>query len=235
MTLPPARLSVLMAARNAAPWVVQAIQSVRWALPEGGELLVVDDGSTDGTGAILDGLADRGVRVVHTQPRGLSAALNLALRLTQAPLVARMDADDWAMPGRFSRPLAFLEAHPEVGLVGGWAMEIDVHGQVVRRVEPPTGDAPLRRCLLRRNPFVHSAVTMRRAVVEAVGGYDETFSVTQDYDLWTRMAPLTQLANVPSLLVLRRLHGGQASRRPWARRRAQLRIQSRMLWNFAHR
>jgi hypothetical protein len=79
----------------------------------------------------------------------------------------------------------------------------------VTLVTPPADDVAIRRALIRRNPFVHSSVLMRRHWVEEVGGYDPTFPVAQDYDLWMRMSRVTVLANLPDLLVVRRLLPGR--------------------------
>lgn len=223
------RLAVLMAVRDAERWVAHAVDSTLRALPADSEIVAIDDGSRDGTGRILAGFADPRLLVVHQPPSGLAASLNRAIRLTQAPVIARMDADDVALPGRFWRPLAVLAARHEVGLVGGWALEIDRTGRVLRRREPPGDDAGLRRALWRGNPFVHSTVTFRRSVLEAVGGYDESFPVAQDYALWVRMARVTTLATVPEVLVLRRLLPGQASGRDRDRFKAELRVKSSAL------
>src|SRR5207247_1165142 len=93
----------------------------------------------------------------------------------------------------------------------GAAREVNGDGREVRVVRPPEDDAALRRALIRRNPMVHSTVTMRRLAVEGVGGYDARFAVAQDYDLWMRLAAVTRLANLPDALVVRRLLPGRVS------------------------
>jgi len=128
---------------------------------------------------------------------GLTRALNLALGLARAPIVARLDADDVALPERLARQVAFLDAHPDVGVLGSAAREVNGDGREVRVVRPPEDDAALRHALIRRNPMVHSTVTMRRRAVEGVGGYDARFAVAQDYDLWMRLASVTRLAKPP--------------------------------------
>jgi hypothetical protein len=82
---------------------------------------------------------------------------------------------------------------------------VDVAGRLVRVVTPPTEDAAIRRMLVRENPFVHSSVMMRRDALEKAGGYDEQWPVAQDYDLWMRMSRITRMANLPDVLVVRRL------------------------------
>jgi glycosyltransferase involved in cell wall biosynthesis len=200
-----------MAVRNGMPWVGDAVASILGQTLADLELIVVDDGSTDGTAVALGAVRDPRLRIVGQDHAGLTRSLNRALAVARAPLVARLDADDTARPDRLARQAALLAAHPDVGLVGTGALEIDAAGRPVRTVVPPRDDASIRRVLIRANPFVHSSVMFRRAVVERAGGYDERLPVAQDYDLWLRLATLTRFANLPEPLVVRRLLAGRVS------------------------
>ena len=220
-------VSVLMAVRNGAPWVGEAAKSVFAQTAADLELIVIDDGSTDATSALLATFRDPRLRVEHQPPSGLTRSLNRALALARAPLVARLDADDVALPDRLACQRAFLYAHPDIGLLGTGAREVDVSGREVRRVSPPEKDADIRRALIRRNPFVHSSVMMRRHLVERLGGYDETLPVAQDYDLWMRMSRVTRMANLPTPLVVRRLLPRRVS---VARDGARLAAEARVRW-----
>jgi len=207
---PPA-VSVLMPVHNGAPWVRDAVESILTQTLEDLELIVIDDGSTDATPEILAGARDPRLRVERRERAGLTRSLNVALGLARSALIARLDADDVALPERLERQRAFLDAHAEVGLLGTGAREVDEAGRTAREVRPPADDRAIRRALIRRNPFVHSSVMMRRSVLERVGGYDEALPVAQDYDLWMRMSRLTRLANLPAPLVVRRLLPGRVS------------------------
>lgn len=202
-------VSVLMAVRNGVPWIADAIASVRDQTFEDLELIVIDDGSEDRTPEVLAAVEDPRLIVERAPRRGLTGALRRAVELARAPLLARLDADDVAMPDRFARQRAFLVSHPEVGLLGSAAREVDSAGRLVRTFAPPTDDGELRRRLIRENPFVHSAVMMRRDAYERAGGYDARVLVAQDYDLWMRMSRSTRLANLPDVLVVRRLVAGR--------------------------
>lgn len=209
------RVSVLMAVYNGMPWLRGAVESIRGQTFGPWELVVVDDGSTDGTREALAVYGTGGqVRVTVVPHMGLTRALNHGLALCRALLIARLDADDVAAPDRLSRQVAFLDACPEVGLLGTGATEIDAGRHRFRVVRPPGGDAALRRALIRHNPFVHSSVMFRRSVLARTGGYDERFTVAQDYDLWLRMARVTQLGCLSDSLVTRRVHGQSVSERP---------------------
>src|SRR3989442_2227324 len=118
-----------MSVHNGVPWVRDAVASVLAQTAGDLELIVIDDGSTDTTREILARVRDPRVRVEHQTRAGLTRALNHALALARAPLVARLDADDLALPERLERQLAFLAAHAEVGLLGTGAREVDEGGR----------------------------------------------------------------------------------------------------------
>ena len=204
-------ISVLIGVRDGAPWLPAAIQSVLGQTLADLELIVVDDGSSDATPALL--AAERDPRLVSKRQAraGLAVALNRAVGLARAPLVARLDADDVALPARLERQRAFLLAHPEVGLLGTAARVVDESGRDVEIIRPPEDDRDIRRVLIRRNPFVHSSVMVRRSLLASAGGYDASFPVAQDYDLWLRLSALTRMANLAEPLIVRRLVAGRVT------------------------
>lgn len=177
------------------------------------ELLVVDDASTDGTPDILSRFArdDARVRVLtNSEHLGLAASLNLALPHARASYVARQDGDDVSLPGRMEKQAGFLDQHRSVGVVGSWATGIDERGE---RIGPVRYRSPsnqmLKWGLLFRNRFIHPSVMFRKDTVLSVGGYDTTWLTSQDYDLWSRLVPHTEFANIPEVLLLYRIHCGQ--------------------------
>jgi glycosyltransferase involved in cell wall biosynthesis len=221
-------VSVLMGVRDGAAWLSRAIASVLAQTLTDLELVVVDDGSTDATAALLAAVPDPRLVVERQTRAGLAVALNRALARARAPLIARLDADDVALPARLERQRAFLLAHPAVGLLGTAARVTDGSDRDVAITRPPEDDAGIRRALIRRNPFVHSSVMLRRALVSSVGGYDESFVVAQDYDLWLRLSPITRMANLPEPLVIRRLVAGRVTE---ARDNDRLRAEARARWH----
>ena len=231
----PPRLSVLMSVYNGEPWVAAAVESVLGQTFSDFELLVVDDGSTDRTGAILRTYGDPRLKVFHQPRAGLTRSLNRGIRLASAPLLARMDADDVALPGRFAQQVVFLDAHPDVGLLGTGCQEVSLSGDLVRTLNPPADDRAIRRALIRENPFIHSSVVFRRDVLDVAGHYDESLPVAQDYDLWVRMSRITRMANLREPLVLRRLTPGRvSSARDSARLRAEVAVKIRALRSGAY-
>lgn len=198
---------------NGEAYLAEAIDSVLGQTLEAFELVAVDDGSQDGSRAILDRLAraDNRIRVVVNERNlGSSGALNRGWQLARSPYIARLDADDIALPRRLARQVDFLDAHPSVAAVGGSAITIDADGRHISTKRFPTDDRTIRSTLLRHNCLSHPSVTMRRAALEAVGGY-RFRCAAEDYDLWLRLSERFELATVPEPVILYRLHLQQIS------------------------
>ncbi len=204
----PPRVSVVMAVHDGEPFVAEAIASLLAQSLADLELLVVNDGSTDRTADIVRSFDDPRVRMIDNDRNlGLAASLNRGIGLARGELVARQDADDRSAPERLARQVAFLDAHPDVALVGSWYTEINPDGTPRRRRPLPTTHADILWHLCLYCPFVHSAVMWRRAMVaELVGEYDERLSYSMDYDLWRRIAGRCRVANLAEYLVDLRIH-----------------------------
>jgi len=200
-----------MPARDAAAYLREALDSVLAQSVRDLELVAVDDGSTDDTPRILGEYAarDERVRVLAREAQGLAPALNAGCAAARAPVVARMDADDVMLPGRLERQLAFLDAHPDVGLLGGAYVLLGPGGERLATIRYPADDAALQDALLRGNCFAHPTVAFRRALWEELGGY--RLRNAEDYDLWLRMAERTRLASLREPVLLYRQHGSQFS------------------------
>jgi len=214
MTTP--RLSVAMSVFNNAPHLAAAIESICAQSFADFEFLIVNDGSTDESPAIIDrfAAADPRIRAIHQPNRGLVASLNRMIDAARAPLIARMDGDDIALPERFARQIAFLDANHDFGVVGTWTNSIDDNGvfHADEDGHPTTHDAFL--AAMERGPLLcHPSVIMRRDVVRAVGGYHHVFKHCEDYDLWLRLSERTQLCSIPERLLLYRHSEGQVSSR----------------------
>lgn len=204
------RVSVVMPVYNRERLVAESVRSVLGQTFGDLELLVVDDCSTDGSAAVLAALAreDCRVRVLRT-PRNSrqSAARNLALVEAQGEFIALLDSDDVALPHRLATQVAFMEAHPEVQLLGG-AMQ--AFGAVDRVLTKETDPELVRCALLFRNELAAPTAFLRRAFLVRHGlAFDETFPLAEDYDLWERVSAAGgRLANLPEVLVRYRVHGG---------------------------
>jgi glycosyltransferase involved in cell wall biosynthesis len=206
-------VSVVMPVYNGDPYLRDAVESILAQSLTDLELVVVDDGSTDRTPEILEELAARDSRIaLHRQAnQGSVAALNAGIAAASGELIARLDADDVALPDRLEHQLGFLREHPEVAMVGGQVRIIDGSGRAVADARYPTGDAEIRGAFERSTPFVHSAVTMRRTALERAGGYRPEFNLAEDLDLWLRIAEVGAVANLDRLVVEYRIHENQVS------------------------
>jgi glycosyltransferase involved in cell wall biosynthesis len=226
---PCPKISVVMAVRDGEPWLAEAVRSLLTQSEPSLEIIAVDDGSADRTLSLLEALAkcDGRVRVVRQARRGLTCALNAGLAKARAPLVARLDADDVAHPRRLELQAAFLEANPRVGLVGSWTLEIDEGGRPLGLRTPPADDGALRKLLARTNPFVHSSIMARTALLRQLGGYRPAFEMAEDYDLWLRVSEASDVANLEQPLVSYRLHGENLSRRFSLRQAFSVRLAQR--------
>jgi glycosyltransferase involved in cell wall biosynthesis len=189
-----------MTVYNGMPYLVEAVDSVRRQTLEAWELIIVDDGSTDDTAPWLDRLDDPRIRVVHQQNAGAPVASNRGLALCRAEFVARLDADDVALPTRLERQLTFLRAHPRVGVVGTqfrWLCE----GRTGGARPIPCDHASIdRRLINETNGLVHSAMMCRAALLREIGGY-WPWGVGEDYDIFLRMAERAELANLDEVLL----------------------------------
>ncbi|HEX9079530.1 MAG TPA: glycosyltransferase [Desulfuromonadaceae bacterium] len=204
---PPA-VSVLMPVRNEERFLPEALRSLARQTLRDWELIAVDDGSTDGTPALLAGAAreDSRVRLLSSRGQGLVAALNLGLAACRAPLVARMDGDDISHPARLGEQAAFLARHGDIDLVACSFRHFPRHavGSGMAAYEQwqnrLTGHDAIMADRYVESPFVHPSVMFRRHCVEAAGGYRD-MGWPEDYDLWLRLAAAgVRFARLPGKL-----------------------------------
>lgn len=208
------RISCLLPVYNGEAFLVEAVDSILAQTYRDFELVVVDDGSRDATPDILRAFAEKDdrVRVVRRENGGIVAALNTGLSASRGEYVARMDADDVSLPGRFQFQLDYLDAHPGCVLVGGFARSLKPDGSFDGRT---TGGRHLRTDLSCFPPRVavamHPLIMVRRAALLEVGGYRSTFPHAEDYDLFLRLSKLGTIDNPDRDLLIYRRHEGAIS------------------------
>jgi len=203
-------ISVVMSVYNGERFLRQAVDSIFNQTFSDFEFIVVDDGSTDGTAEILSSYAraDSRLCVVTQENRGLVKSLNRAIGMARGEYIARMDADDISMPERLAIQVRWLDAHPQIAVLGTRYDEIDESGRVIRRGNRYAGSTLVERALLQGNSsvFCHGSVMFRRTCFEHIGGYREQFkNAAEDYDLWLRMAERYELDNIVETLYQHRL------------------------------
>ena len=208
------RVTVLLPVHDAERFLPEAVESILDQSFRDFELLAIDDGSHDASAEILGGFArrDRRVRVVHRPHQGLIATLNDGLALARGALIARMDADDVALPQRLARQVEALDRDPGLLCIGGAFDLIDESGRLFDRAFPPCDHATiLARALGGESTISHSAASYRRDAVRGIGGYDETARWVEDLDLWLRLSEHGSLANLPDLVSRVRHHADSVS------------------------
>jgi len=207
MTNPGPAITVLMPAHNAAKYIREAIDSVLAQTFTDFELLIVNDGSTDSTEAIIRSYADPRIRLCSQQKKGIAAALNLGLAMAAADYVARFDADDVCHPERLRIQYEFALAHPDYSIIGSAADYIDAGGQYMFRM-PLAGEKheDLQRLHYSACPFIHSTVLYKKQVVMAAGGYNEHAYTFEDHLLWRSLLQTEKSCNIPIPLIQVRLN-----------------------------
>lgn len=224
------RVSAITTVYNGEAFLGAAIESILQQTLADFEYILVDDASTDRSSAILRDYAAKDARLkIVTNPHNLnpSGALNRALACARAAYVANLDQDDLAWPERLERQVGFLDAHPEVGVLGAQVQMVDASGRNLGPLIYPTTPELARWQVFFRSPVLHSAAMMRRSLVEQAGGYSVMRWFANDYILFARLLAVTQITNLADTLVSYRRHGSQTASR-WDR------LQRGQVWLLIH-
>jgi glycosyltransferase involved in cell wall biosynthesis len=207
-----------MSVYNGQKYLREAIDSVLNQTFADFELIAIDDGSTDGSGAVLREYTDPRLKLLTNETNlGLIGSLNRGLAAARGEYVARQDCDDLLEPERLAKQVAYLDAHPDVVLVGTWMQLIDEHGADITLWRYPTTNAEIRWAMLFNTAVGHPAAMFRAAVARDAGGYSPDFLFAEDYDLWSRLAARGNVANIPEPLQRYRVHGNTVSTKNSAR------------------
>jgi glycosyltransferase involved in cell wall biosynthesis len=199
---------------NGEPFLREAVESILNQTYHNFEFVIINDGSTDGSTTMLARFAqaDSRVRVHWQRNSGYVVALNRGCALARGKYIVRLDADDVAIPDRLERQVDFLEQHPEVAVVGGAVEGIDGAGTKLFLDRPPLEDGKIKDGLHAMSfPLCHPAVAIRKKAFDDAGGYRTQFQPAEDYDLWLRIIEAWQVANLPDVVVRKRIHPCQVS------------------------
>ncbi|MBV8781275.1 MAG: glycosyltransferase [Phycisphaerae bacterium] len=208
--MPSPTVSVLMPVFNAERYIAAAIESILAQTFSDFELIVIDDGSSDQSLAILKSYAakDNRIRLVSRANTGHSRAINEMLAMANGKYLARMDGDDICMPDRFQRQVDCLNAHPDVVAVGGAVQWIDQDGDAIRMFSVGETHEEIDAAHLAGvgGAISHPAAMFRRDAMLAVGGIREETHLAEDIDLFLRLAEIGKLMNLPDVVLKWRLH-----------------------------
>ncbi len=219
-------VSVVLPVYNGAAFLSEALDSLFAQTFTDYELIVIDDGSTDRTSEILQQVQDSRLTVYrHAQNQGLVAALNSGWQQASGSYIAIMNADDVCLPERLAQQTAFLNRHPDVGLLGTATEAINHAGEFQRLNLSLTQPGVIGWELFFKCPLAHPTVMIRRSLLVQTGGYRQERRYAEDYDLWTKIAPLTRMANLPDVLLRYRVWPETIT----ARNRQPMEIQSTLI------
>ena len=204
------KISVILPVYNAELYVRESIQSILDQTFSDFELIVLNDGSTDGSEKVILEFQDDRIKYIKNEINlKLIDTLNLGLKLAKGKYIARIDADDICFLDRFEKQISFLDKNPEYGIIGSFAEFFGDSNGVLKYVEE---DTDIRFALLTHNPFIHSTIMFRRSILTE---YQLEFRKDQlhveDYDLWIIMISFTKAKIIPESLVKYRMHENQIS------------------------
>ncbi len=215
MPTKPPLVSVIMTIYNNADYLRAAIDSILEQSFGDYEFIIIDDGSKDNSSTIVSTYKDKRIRFTSRPNKGLPASLNEGIAMATGKYIARQDADDISVHDRFQKQVAWLEKHPEVGLLGTNYLEMDAQGELIKVRNVFTQPDDLKLTLVFSNQFAHGSVMLRSSLLKKVGQYNETISSAQDYDLWTRISRVSPVYNLKDTLYHWRLYdAGFSSKNP---------------------
>jgi glycosyltransferase involved in cell wall biosynthesis len=203
-------ISVVLPVYNGARFLRQTLASLRWQTFTDWEAVCVNDGSTDESQAILRqfAAADPRFRIVDQENQGIVAALNASVLAARAPWIARIDADDVAVPERLATQWRFVQDHPDVVVVGSYMLFTDPEGFPLSTQRYALEQEAIEQALLSGSAgsFGHPSVLIRRDALLKAGLYRKEYEWVEDIDLWLRITRLGRVANIPRVLMHYRQH-----------------------------
>jgi glycosyltransferase involved in cell wall biosynthesis len=199
------KISIVMAAYNEERDIQRALDSILAQTFTGWELIIIDDGSTDGTAAIIQSYVDQDSRikfVCNETNLELSASLNKGIGLARSDMIARADADDVNLPERLSKQFDYMQTHPEIDVLGTAAYLLDEAGDRVNTFSHPLTHVELAELPFLKIQFFHPSVMIRRRFFDTVGLYDTRYANAEDKQLWLRGLKIgCCYANLPEPLI----------------------------------
>ncbi len=207
------KVSVIIPVYNQAQFIDKAIESVLKQSYQNFEIIVVNDGSTDNTEAIVKGFIDFRIRYIcHSDNRGISAARNTGIRASRGEYIALLDADDEFLPEKLDMQVKLLQSEPsDVGVVCAWSFNMDKDGNYISKRYLPRKEGYIFEGLLSTNYMSVPALLIRRECFEKVGLFDSSLDGQEDWDMWIRIAKYYKFSLIKIPLAKRRIHPNRIS------------------------
>ena len=199
-------VSVIIPAYNVAMYIEEAVNSIFNQTYRNLEIIVIDDGSSDGTHDILLKLAKVDNRLIvkrNSENMKIVGTLNKGIKLSRGKYIARMDGDDYKYPDAIEAQVAYMEKNPKTVIVGGAIDICDQHMTISNRRQYPITDEDIRKKIFRYNPFAHPAILIRKTALE-----HELYELNwaEDYDIYFRLGRIGKFANLEQSLLKLRTH-----------------------------
>lgn len=194
------KVSVILPVYNGEKFLKEAINGILAQTFKDFELIIINDGSTDGTQKIIDSYKDKRIFKLKQENKGLVASLNRGIELSKGEYIARHDADDISLPIRLEKQVSYLDSHPGSVLIGTRATEINESGRETGVLDYPNDDAAIRLALFSYTPFAHGSVMYKKEIIKKIGGYTAGAWPAEDYDLWSKLLTLGSAANLKERL-----------------------------------
>jgi len=210
-----------MTVYNGMPYLPAAVESVMRQTFQDFDFVIVNDGSTDGTADYLASLADPRIQIIEQANGGTAKAANNGLQYCTGQYIARMDADDISLPHRLETQVAFLDSHPEVGLVGAQMAPLGDSGVGPSLNLPVTHGDIFLAMMEGRHGLAHACILMRTDLLKQIGGYWDV-PLQDAWDMMIRMGEVSQLANIDQLLHHYRVHIGSLNGKGMRRMRLSI-------------
>lgn len=204
------RVDVILPVKNGIEYIGDAIASILFQTFKDLRLIVVDDGSKDGTFELVKQIAelDRRVHLIINESSGIVSALNTGIKMSDSEFVARMDADDISLPNRIIRQVEYMKSYPLTALLGTGVCYFGAKDEIPTILSDPIR-CKAALCLF--NPISHPTVLIRRECLTKAGMYNGEFQFAEDFELWVRLAEYGEINNIAEPLLFYRIHEGQLS------------------------
>ena len=202
--------SVILPVYNSEAFIKNAVESIMLQTFEDFELIIINDGSTDGTKLILENIKDERIKLVHQENKGLVDSLNHGLQIAKGNYIARMDADDYSYPQRLARQYEFIKQNPSIVLFSNYFNVIDENNNFIATRRLPLEDRFIREVINKWNPFCHPSAVFKRELALKVGGYPKK-KYQEDWELWKELIEFGSVGNIPEILLDYRVVTGSES------------------------